>query len=408
MLKQYVGLLLTALILHSSVAVWACTTGIVSGKYTVDGRPLLFKQRDSEQADNVYIYSHSGKYAYVGVVPIGDKENRRVVYGHNEKGLAIMNSNSYNLEGPIQGKATKSNLIRIGLESCATVDEFEAMLRRLAPFAYGSNYGCLDATGACVYLECGCQGVKRYDADDPQVAPHGYIVRSNFGMSGDLKKGKGYARYVVACELFEQAAANHQLDWKTVFSFSRCLRHGWTRMDLNEWMPEKESTPSMTAFRDFIPRYITGSAVVYQGVKQGESPLLTTAWTAIAHPFTTVCIPIWFGQEHRMPACVQRRDGGDCALVNWSNAFKKYLFPIDYGEGRDYIMLAHLINGEGTGILQQMLPVENQIVAQGEAYLERFRHENEIMSDYVEYYRWVDELVEAEYTRIARSHGLLP
>ena len=407
MLKRLCGLLCAALVLLPSTYTLACTTGIVSGKYTADGRPLLFKQRDSEQADNVYVYSNSGKYAYIGVVPIGDKENRRVVYGHNEKGLAIMNSNSYNLEGPIQGKATKHNLIRLGLEGCATVDEFETMLRKLAPFAYGSNYGCLDATGACVYLECGCEGVKRYDADDPKVAPHGYIVRSNFGMSGDLKKGKGYPRYVVACELFEQAAREKRLDWRTLFSFSRSLRHGWTHMDLNDWMPECESSDCMMPFRDFIPRYITGSAVVYQGVKRGESPMLTTAWVSIAHPLTTVCIPLWFGQNHQMPACVQRRAGGDCLLVNWGNALKRYLFPIDYGEGRDYIMLSHLINAEQSGVLQQILPVEEQIIRKGEAYLEQFRKANAITEDYTDYYRWVDEYVDAEYRKIAQSHGLI-
>ena len=386
--------------------VFACTTGIVSGKHTVDGRPLLFKQRDSEQADNVFVYSNSGRYSYIGVVPIGDMDNRRVVFGHNEKGLAIMNSNSYNLESPDKNGMTKGNLIRLGLEKCATVAEFEELLRTLAPFAYGSNYGCLDATSACAYLECGAEGVERFDADDPKAAPHGYIVRSNFGMSNDPKKGKGYARYTEASDLFEAAASQHQLSWKEIFSFSRSLHHGWTKTDLNKLIPAQESDTALYAFRDYIPRYITASTVVYQGVRPGESPLLTTAWTSIAHPLTTVCMPIWFGGGHCLPKCVQRNSEGRCSLVDWSNVLKRYLFPIEYGEGNDYIMLSHLINQEGTGVFQQIVPLENRIIEEGERYLHRFRESNCINDDYINYYQWVDQFIEQEYPLIISSHSL--
>ena len=47
---------------------FCCTTAIVSGKYTVDGRPLLFKNRDTGFAQNKLMYLTDGKYDYTGIL----------------------------------------------------------------------------------------------------------------------------------------------------------------------------------------------------------------------------------------------------------------------------------------------------------------------------------------------------
>ncbi|MCI0495741.1 hypothetical protein L0Z72_12120, partial [candidate division KSB1 bacterium] len=45
-----------------------CTVAVVSGKATVDGRPLLWKNRDTSYLDNEVSYFADGKYAYIGVI----------------------------------------------------------------------------------------------------------------------------------------------------------------------------------------------------------------------------------------------------------------------------------------------------------------------------------------------------
>ena len=133
----------------------ACTTAIVSGKYTVDGRPLMLKNRDSSRIKNVYVSGDTARYAWIAVVPIEDKTDRGVMYGQNEVGLAVMNSTSYNMEQKTDNPLRRGNIMCWALERCATVDEFEAMIAEMKYFSYGSNYGVMDAQGHVAYFECG-------------------------------------------------------------------------------------------------------------------------------------------------------------------------------------------------------------------------------------------------------------
>jgi len=408
-MKQRFNYLIAALLLAFCADGIACTTGIVSGKYTVDGRPLMWKQRDSEKMlDNYYVFKNDKKYAYIGVVPFASKQQKSVVYGQNECGLAIMNSTAYNLDDPSVTNATQNNIIRLGLEGCATLSDFEKLLDKLSPFAYGSNYGAMDAKGNCAYYECGAHGWKKYDVNDPSVAPKGYLVRANFGFSGDMLKGKGYSRFNKAVELFEKTLKQKKMSYKAMLGFSRCLQHGLTKIDLNDYIPATEQDETFMNFVDFIPRRSTASAVVMQGVKDGEDPLLTCSWTMIASPLTTVTIPVWFNQDQELPKSVVRNDAGMCPLVNWSSALKRYIWSMNYGEGAGYIQLNHLINAEQTGILQQIQPVEDAILAKGDALMEHFRAKNKVdVKALREFNSWVDDYVTTEYTRIAQSHQLM-
>ena len=46
----------------------ACTTAVISGKATKDGRPMLWKNRDTWSLNNKIMIFHDGKYPYVGLV----------------------------------------------------------------------------------------------------------------------------------------------------------------------------------------------------------------------------------------------------------------------------------------------------------------------------------------------------
>jgi len=384
-----------------------CTTAIVSGKYTVDGRPLMLKNRDRSGSDNVFVTGNSGKYAWTAVVPISDKSDRGVMYGQNEVGLVVMNSTSYNLEQKTTNELKRGNIMCWALERCATVDEFEAMIAEMKYFSYGSNYGVMDAQGHVAYFECGHLGYKKFDADDPTVAPHGYIIRSNFGMTGDIKEGKGFARYQKATDILEKAYQQKNISWKTLLSMARCLEHGMTKVNLYDQMPADENDELVVSFADFIPRYSTMSTYMVQGVKAGENPSLTTGWTCISCPIVSVAIPIWWTKESLFPQVVRRDENGRCLLVDWANTFKSYIWPWEYSDGQSYIRLGRLINKSGTGIMQQILPVEEEILKRGEKLQTQFYKKRHVDADKLKsYYEWVDEFVAKEYQKIGDSHHL--
>ena len=93
------GLGLAGLLTFAPEGVRACTTAVVAGSATTDGRPLLWKNRDSDDRRNQAVFCADGKYPYVGVVNGGDAAGLDIWAGVNSRGFAIMNAASYNLPG---------------------------------------------------------------------------------------------------------------------------------------------------------------------------------------------------------------------------------------------------------------------------------------------------------------------
>ena len=51
---------------------WACTSVLVSGQATPDGRPILLKNRDTGALSNVIMEVQGDIYRYIGIVNAGD------------------------------------------------------------------------------------------------------------------------------------------------------------------------------------------------------------------------------------------------------------------------------------------------------------------------------------------------
>ena len=104
----------------------ACTSFIVSGKATQDGRPMIFKNRDTGEVNNVVVVEQGELYRYMGITAFSDKKPNDIWGGHNEAGFAIINTAAYNLNG-CKGKDTDHDgiLMRRALEVCRTLADFE-------------------------------------------------------------------------------------------------------------------------------------------------------------------------------------------------------------------------------------------------------------------------------------------
>lgn len=370
---------------------FSCTTAVISGKATPDGRPLLYKNRDTTTLHSRMVYSNHGKYSFIGMTNPDDKDNKNILNGHNSAGFAIMNSDSYNLNYPEikENQRQDGEIMRLALESCSTLKDFENLLIHLPkPLRLSSNFGVIDAQGGAAYYETSNLGFVKYDANNPNIAPFGYIIRTNYSFSGKSEGGKGYSRFLRAQELLYSASLTNSLTPKHFLqNVSRSLVHGLTKVDLTKYSEE------FSAFRDFIPRYYTASVVVIQGVKQTESPLLTTAWTILGTSLGSVAIPLWLNFNKIFPKVLTADLNNTTLMDEWASTIKKKLFPIEKGEGSDYIHVPTLVS-----IKPKLISIENAIMEQSELLLNKWRIEDKINNkELINFYSWVDKYIHDKY-----------
>lgn len=378
----------------------ACTSVLVSGKVSKDGRPFILKNRDTHSLDNLIVQRKGEKYRYIAVTSASDSFPTSVWSGHNEKGFAIINTAAYNLNGDSKiGDERDGIIMRRALEICATLKDFETLIDTISPRYSNSNFGVIDAEGGCAYYEVGVKQWKKFDANDPNVAPYGYLIRTNHGFSGDRSLDAGVERYMAINKYMTQASFTGDLDAiKILRTVPRILKHGLTDIDLYDLEPEDASKQKFFPFIDFIPRYLTASAELIQGVKKGENPLYTVGWNIIGSPLATVAIPLLITPSGKLPSVVLRGDDGGSKLCHYGFRLKERLFPLRTKSRENYIDIAQLINKKGTGILQVIKPIEDEVVSQGESFIQRIRESKSYpVKDIDSYYKWVDEYIVKEY-----------
>ena len=378
----------------------ACTSVLVSGKVSKDGRPFILKNRDTHSLDNLIVQRKGEKYRYIAVASASDSLPESVWSGHNEKGFAIINTAAYNLNGDSKiGDERDGIIMRRALEICATLKDFESLIDTINPRYSNSNFGVIDAEGGCAYYEVGIKQWKKFDANDPNVAPYGYLIRTNHGFSGDRSLDAGVERYMAINKYMTQASFMGGLDAiKILRTVPRILKHGLTDIDLYDSEPEDASKQRFFPFIDFIPRYLTASAELIQGVKKGENPLFTVGWNIIGSPLATVAIPLLITPSGKLPNLVLRGEDGGSKLCHYGFRLKERLFPLRTKSRENYIDIAQLINKQGTGILQVIMPIEDEVVSQGESIIQRIRESKSYpVKDIDSYYKWVDEYIVTEY-----------
>lgn len=382
-----------------------CTTALISGKATIDGRPLLLKHRDSDYMQNKLVYFSDAKYKFIGLVNSPDEKNLEVWGGCNSEGFAIINSASYNLkdkEDKTEEADREGIVMKLALGSCATVDDFEALLKSMPkPLGVEANFGVIDALGNGAYFETNNFTYTKFDVNDSRVAPHGYLIRTNYSFNGEKDNGYGYIRYANAEEIISTGAAMNKIDAEFIFqNLSRSLKHSLTKVDLAEELSPAGQT-KFSFFEDFIPRNSSCSSILIQGVKKGETPELATIWTILGFPLTAVAIPTFVKGDDKLPQIVTGNEKGIARLCNFSLTLKEECFTITRGSGKRYINVTALLNREGTGIMQKLLPVEKSIFSETARYLKMWSDKREVnRSEVQKLYEWVDNTVLVNYKKL--------
>jgi len=412
-MKQF--LLLFALFIFSFQTAQACTTAVISGKFTKDGRPLLWKHRDTWAINNHIKVFDDGKYRCIGLVNSKDKKNKSIWIGYNDQGFAIMNSASYNLNNDtIRQTGYEGRIMKEALQTCANLADFEALLNRMdLPRRIEANFGVIDANGGAAYYEVGNFKFTKFDANDPTVAPYGYIIRTNHSLTGKLGKGGGYIRYKTANDDFQMAIREGRLSPKSIVQgCSRNMNNSLTHINLADtYGAIKENTPTYASFTDYIPRRGTSSSVIIEGVKPDEDASFSTMWAVLGWPLSSVCMPLWLDKEVELPGIVQMDDHlKDSPLCNMALQAKKAAYSYHWGYSyKYYINVNALVNADNSGLIQLFTPLENDIFAKADKMIDGWRKKGK--KDYGqmhEFYQWIDREIPAFYAKNLNISPLAP
>jgi len=384
--------------------IYSCTSFIISGKYTPDGKPILFKNRDTDKMQNSLVFFTDGKYKYLGLVD-GNHDWKTMIWGgYNEKGFAIINTAAYNnnIGDSSKVKDREGIIMKLALQTCQSLQDFENLLKTMhKPMGADSNFGVIDAFGGAAYYETGNYNFVKYDVNDPKVAPEGFLVRTNYSFNADIKKGFGFCRYNTAVIALNMALTENNLSPEYLFNhLSRNLYHSLTKTDLAANIPERRDVPDYNFFIDYIPRETSASAIMIVGAKDLKHVEQTVMWSIIGFPLTSVAVPVWLSAGNQLPKAVSMNINLKSPICLAALKFKAECFPITYDRGFNYINLSVLLNKEQNGYMQLLHPVEEKIFIQANKLISDMEKGLKSKNDILLFYKWLDSFLADEYMKL--------
>lgn len=331
---------LVVVFLILSFTVEACTSIIVGGRWTESGLPMMFKNRDTDNMHNAVVQvspsQSSGQYAFIGLInlPMGGPS---VWSGTNEVGFAIMNTASYNLRNDTLScpMDREGELMYRALADCRNTLDFERLLDTFPrPMGVEANFGVIDLEGGAAYYEVNNFTWTKYDVNDTE---QGYRIVTNFSQSGREEGVSGWERYLTACALVKEYAAQSTSAWTAndmVNLLSRSYRNELLGVDYSA-----ANAPSCVPDQDFIPRRITSAVVAFESMGTSR---IWTMWTILGYPACGVMIPLQWNRiptymsstELEKPA-VQYSQMCELALI----IKNRWIFPYTRSNGHRYLCL---------------------------------------------------------------------
>lgn len=366
---------------------YACTVAVISGKATADGRPLLWKQRDTDAENNKLVFIKGSKYDFVGLINSEDKDSEMVWMGVNSAGFAIMNSASFNLktkDDTAKVADREGIVMRKALEQCATLADFEQFLTSLPkPWGVEANFGVIDAQGGAAFYETGNYKATKFDANNATVAPNGYIVRSNYSFTGIPNKGYGFIRFQTASELFYEAAGAGNITPQFILDkVGRSQYNSLTNTDILTDLPDNIDDERYVFNQDCISRYSTTSSMVIKGIQQAGNISDIDIYTVLGNPLSTPIVAISMPDKKSDLPNIMIAEGAKTALLcDKSLEIKQGFSPITRGSGDIYMNLAKVANKAQTGCLQNVRKLDKQL----NVLWQKYRNEGISKKEYNEY-----------------------
>ena len=344
-----------------------CTTAIITGEATVDGAPILWKNRDTEALSNKVVFVNEKPFSYLGVVNAQAPSGRIVWGGLNQAGFAIINSVAYNLpQKSGEREDGEGLLIADALRTCATVDDFESFVRKnLGPdLGAKTNFGVMDARGGSAIFEVHNHGYNRLNTCESAGK---FLLNTNFSRSGIPDQGAGYLRFDREQGLFGALPAG-QISLEFILqTAARDLGHPLLQyLPSSQWKDLPEDQPYWVHANYTINRVSTASVLVIQGVRPGEDPKKAVLWVILGEPVCSIAVPLWVAAGDT-PAEV--REGDEASISREAARLKDVLRPLKGRDRREYANVTRLDNRAGSGWLPANLQLERQLLQEAQALL---------------------------------------
>lgn len=325
--KIFIMLLLSTTLFINT---YACTMAVISGNVTSDGRPVLWKNRDTKAHNNEIKFFNDGiqNDGYVGIVD-GDTADISVGYeysnvraGLNSHGFALCNTQVMN----------KKNLCRFqkqALRRCKTVDEFRDYITEWDSGDVSGIFGAIDTLGNASIFEIHGDSAEPLIFKEHNVnnIAKGFMAVSNQfsiyydNLGNEIPNQAFYdcKRRQRADKLLTDALSNGTLDYK--FAIQSLSKSGYNNNPgITETMINDEfETDTM------VSKWVTRSAAIVHGVKPGEPASLSTFWSILGEPLFSVAIPV-FVNSHSIPYELEAGINSRAPFLSlvWNNEMRCY------------------------------------------------------------------------------------
>lgn len=347
-----------------------CTLAVISGRASANGRPLMWKNRDTSDPNNKLMFFKGPKHDFIAVVISEDTALAEVWGGQNTAGFAVMNAQADDL-GDASKKldgAGNGAFMKLALGLCATVRDFEDLLvRERGKWDLATNFGVIDAEGGACFFEARRDSFAKFDTKDPRVAPFGTIVRTNFAFtSPDPMLGGGFDRFERIGHIIEAARAQGRIDVRFILrEASRDLIHEKLHSNpLARPLPDDPAAPLYAHTNDTINRNTSVSALVFEGAPSPDRADLGTMWVLLGQPVAGVAVPVW-PASGTVPAVTT---GPKTAPLNdMARAITAYLYPDPRGRMSQYLNVTRLRTFDGEGVLPKLYRIEDRALERAAA-----------------------------------------
>jgi hypothetical protein len=227
-----------------------------------------------------------------------------------------------------------------------------------------ANYGVIDAYGNACFFETSNTTYEKFDANDPETAPSGYILRTNFAFTSPKENmGGGYIRFERVSHIFEKASEEKKLTFPFILQeAARDLLNEKLHSNPLSMNPDPYSpSPLYIRTNDTINRISTISVSVFHGAPNPKKAYLATMWIILGQPVCSVALPLWVYGQH-VPDVL---GGPDTApMHDLSKKLISYLYHDQRGNMKQYMNLTRFLNYKHKGFLPILLSIEDKIITE--------------------------------------------
>jgi hypothetical protein len=353
-----------------------CTIGVFSGRVTTDGRPLLWKNRDITEPVQKFCYYEpiviSDDTTLDFIADANSNDTTRVYMGLNSAGFGVINGNSYNLGDERGDGIDDGSLMKMALEHCRNLADFEHLLDVTSIFGRKDswNYGAIDAFGDAAIYECANFSYAKFDAVDSIGDGNGLILRATFSFSGGSDHD-GLPRFKRATDLVRERLRTQGIDTRFILqTLSRDLANPIANPYPLPYDGSQNDRPGgfILVHDVSIDRDITRSVVVIRGVAPGEDPRLATLYATIGQPAVSVAYPLWV-ESHSVP----RELNAGTQVPMYTQVVRRLARLFPYSQDAHYLDSRYLVNKDGVGMFTYILPLESGMLSAVDTLLDNWQ-----------------------------------